>query len=151
MKPMPPERQHLQALFDAYVKISGRELTLSHARMQTLREFDRRGFTAEDVTRVIGELDRRMRNGVKGYTAASLDWSNAMGDADRFEERLALIRQAAARKRGTAPAPDVAQTRTLPDGSSVSVLAPAAPEVATQIAANAKKLTEELRVKLYGK
>jgi hypothetical protein len=140
LKPI-PQRQHLQSLFDAYVTVTGRVLTLSHARMQTLREFDRRGFTPDDV-----------RNLVKGYTAASLDWANAMGDVDRFEERLALIRQASARKRGAIPAADVPHTRTLPDGSSVSILAPDAREVDPEaIAAEAKRLTKDLEEKLYGK
>jgi hypothetical protein len=151
LKPI-PQRQHLQSLFDAYVTVTGRVLTLSHARMQTLREFDRRGFTPDDVRRVLGELDRRVRNLVKGYTAASLDWANAMGDVDRFEERLALIRQASARKRGAIPAADVPHTRTLPDGSSVSILAPDAREVDPEaIAAEAKRLTKDLEEKLYGK
>jgi len=119
----PPEKAHLKALFDAYVAASGRTLTLSPMRERVLREFDRRGFSPEDVRAVLQVLRSRVERGVTGYTDASLDWTNAMANVDRFEERLALLRQARARKRGAAPKPDAPQTRRLPDGSTVTVLA----------------------------
>ena len=138
MKPMPPERAHLQALFSAYVEASGRQLTLSHPRMQTLREFDRRGFLPGDVKAVIGELSRRVRKGVHGYTEASLDWANAMGNPDRFEERLAVIRQ-----RKQTPKAEV---------STIAEPPPEIPPVDQEaMAAQAKRLSAELRAKLYGK
>lgn len=144
----PAEQEHLKALFDAYVETSGRALTPSHQRKRVLREFDRRGFTADDVRAVLGELQRRMARGVQGYTDTSLDWKNAMGDVDRFEERLALLRQARARRRGTAPRPEAAQTRALPGGGTVSVLAPASEAEAESIRDAARKELDALKKKL---
>ena len=92
MKPLPPEKQHLQALFDAYVEASGLHITLSPPRERTLREFDRRGITPADVRWVVSALKGRVDRGVPGYTIASLEWGNAMADVDRFEDRLATLR-----------------------------------------------------------
>jgi hypothetical protein len=120
----PPEQAHLQALFVAYTEASGIPLSPSHDRKAVLREMDRRGLTPEDVRAVIGRVKWHLAKGTKGFSDASLDWRNAMGDADKFEERALKLRQEQARKAGVRPVKDAAQTRQVAAGESVTVLAP---------------------------
>ena len=102
---MNDNRDHLRALFAAYLEASGSTLTLSPQRMNTLREFDRRGITPNDVRWVVQVLKSRVARGVPGYGDTSLEWHNAMGvknDIDRFENRLSTLKAAKARKLGQA-------------------------------------------------
>lgn len=137
---MSDNRDHLRALFDAYIQASGCVLTLSPTRTKTLREFDRRGITPDDVRWVVQVIKGRVDRGVQGYSETSLEWKNVMGvgiDIDRFEDRLATLRAARARKKGrereaqaSRPAPVSVQTGAADTVSRLDVLAgaPAEPE-----------------------
>jgi hypothetical protein len=148
MMTWPPQQQHLQALFTAYVEESGIPISPSYLRKQALREMDRRGLTAEDVRAVIRGIKTHVARGTHGYTDASLDWRNAMGDVDTFEERALKIRQARLRRKGAKPVPVVRHTTALPDGASVSRLAPSVPgtEVASiDVAKALREFADKLR------
>lgn len=123
MKMEPPAE--LKALLDAYIEITGLPVTLSYQRSQALTELHARGVTADDVRAVLQKLKRLVASGTKGYSDASLDFRNTLGNVDTFEERVLKCRQEAARRRRP-PTPIVAHTTTLPDGQSVTRLAPAA-------------------------
>lgn len=150
MKPLPPEKAHLQALFDAYVEATGLQISLSPTRERTLREFDRRGISPEDVRWVLVVLKGRVDRGVSGYTAASLEWLNAMADVDRFEDRLATLRQERARRKAKARPREVVQTVRRPDGSTVAATLPTPEADAQRISDAVKRQAEELRRKLTG-
>jgi hypothetical protein len=147
MKLEPPP--HLKALLDAYIEVAGLPITLSYERARVLTELHDRGFTPEDVRLVLGKLKRLIASGTKGYTDASLDFRNAIGDVDKFEERAIKIRQERLRRRGAVKQPDVPQTRALPDGSRTTVLAPAPPaRDPAEIAAEVRRQAEEFRRKM---
>ena len=120
MEPPP----HLKALLDAYIEVTGLPVVLSYERARVLTELHDRGITAEDVKAVTWRIKRHVSAGTKGYTDSSLDFRNALGNPDTFEERALKLRQEQLRKRGAIKAPDVAHTRRLPDGSITTVLAP---------------------------
>ena len=124
---MSDNRDHLRALFDAYVKTSGIPLTLSYPRLATLREFDRRKLTPEDVVSVVQGIKAHIDRGTQGYTESSIDWRNAMGDVDTFEERALKARQSKERRKGSKPRPVVAVTTAVSPGESVTRLDQAPP------------------------
>lgn len=64
------------------------------------------GMEPEDVTAVIQELKRLMKLKPDIYSPACLEFRNALGDPDRFEERALTLRQRA--KRLQSPRPQVA-------------------------------------------
>lgn len=146
MKMEPPPE--LAALLAVYVEITGLAVTLSYERARALTELHSRGMTPEDVRAVVGHLKHLVKSGAKGYTESSLEFRNAMGNADTFEERALRLRQRRQRLKGTALKGDVPHTRTLPDGSTTTVLAPAVPtrEVpALNIPERLKELADSLK------
>jgi hypothetical protein len=145
MKPLPPEKQHLQALFDAYVEASGLRITLSPARERTLREFDRRTITPADVRWVVSALKGRVDRGIPGYTIASLEWGNAMADVDRFEDRLATLRITRERRLAREQAAARADAGT---SSGSTLIAPAADVHADAIRDRVKQLAADWRRQL---
>lgn len=140
------KRDHLRALHEAYVECSGIPVSLSYERRQTLREFDRREFTADDVRAVINQVKAWIARG--DLPESSLDWRNAMAKVDQFEERALKIRQARSRRAGAkrqaaAQAPRAAH-RTLPDGSTLAVIATPAATVTDVPVIDLKKALHKL-------
>jgi hypothetical protein len=84
----------LHQIFAAYLHATGFTYTLSSARIADLREILSRGITSADVALAISHLQRRIRRGDNGCTAASLTWRNAMAP-DKLEDHLQLAREAA--------------------------------------------------------
>ena len=125
MKLEPPP--HLAALLAAYVEVTGLPVMMSYERARALTDLHDRGMTADDVRAVVGKLKRRVQSGVKGYTDSSLDFRNALGNVDTFEERALKQRQEKARKAGAGAAVarsrEVATTRPHPGGGTVTVFA----------------------------
>ena len=121
------EHAHILALRDAYVEVTGLAVALIPVRQQMLRHIHRQGITPAEVKAVLRWLQRAIAQGARGFTKASLDFRNAMEPAT-MEERVIAYRQAQHRKKHSAPKPDVAQVRRLPDGRTQAVLAPAADE-----------------------
>jgi hypothetical protein len=115
---------HLKALLDAYVEVTALPVTLSYQRALVLTELHDRGITPDDVWAVLTRIKRHISAGTGGFTDSSLDFRNALGNPDTFEERALKLRQEQLRKKGIRRAPDVAKTRTLPDGSTTTVLVP---------------------------
>jgi hypothetical protein len=145
MKPLPPEKQHLRALFDAYIEASGLRITLSVTRERTLREFDRRGIAPAEVRWVVSALRGRVERGVPGYTIASLEWGNAMADVDRFEDRLATLRttreRRLARERAALPP-------SIPTSAGRAASAPIDADDANAIRERVKQLAADWRRQL---
>lgn len=126
-------KDHLRALHAAYTEASGRKLSFSPEREKTLREFDRRGLTPEDVRGVVSGIQQAIRKGLNGFTEASLDWRNCMHNVDVFEDRAARFREAEERRKGARreaaakrPQPVV---QALPDGTAVARLAELPPKM----------------------
>ena len=104
---MNDNRDHLRALLAAYNEATGMELSLSHGRMETLRECDRRGIGPADIAAVLGVLKGRVARGVAGYTDSSLLFDKAIGvgrNVDRLENRIQQIAAMARRRKPGAAA-----------------------------------------------
>jgi hypothetical protein len=117
---------HLAELLAAYVEITRLPVAMTYARAQALTLAHERGLTPDDIREVMRELKRLITKKPDTYGEACLTFRNAIEDVDRLEERALQLRQRNQRARGSAPKADVAQTRKLPDGGTVTVLAPAA-------------------------
>lgn len=111
-----------QAIYNAYVSVSGLALSFSYLRSADIREMIGRGLTARDVTDVLKWIRRKMELGKDGFKETSLTWRNAM-NPDVMEERALLVRQWNARRLGAKPKPLVAQT----DSAGVTRLLPQQP------------------------
>jgi len=95
MRDTPPE---LQALLNAYCEATEMTVTMSLMRAQMLTDIHSRGLTAEDITAVIIELKRRIKQDTRGfYTSNMLEFRNVM-EPDKLEERAARLRQEQKRK-----------------------------------------------------
>lgn len=140
--PIPPQKAHLVALFDAYVEASGRELVFGPAYEPTLRGMDRRGITPADVRAVMQLIRLRMDKGASGYTEASLGWKRAMFDPLRFDDLLAEIR--AARKRRAAKAAQAACTVPSAPVHAVPADSPDADEIAARVRAQAAEFRRQM-------
>ena len=110
-----------QLLLLAYQKASGLEVSLTYSRQMSLTRLVQCGMEPEDVTAVIGELKRLMKLKPDIYSPACLEFRNALGDPDRFEERALTLRQRA--KRLQPPAKQVATQH-----GAFTVLSDAVPE-----------------------
>lgn len=128
----PPE---VKALMDAYREATGLPVTMTHDRCHALQQITSRcepPLGPADIKAVVAVIKKDLAGQRPRFTQASLEFRNLMGDADTFEERALACRQLAERRRGRAAAAartePVAQSRTLPDGSTVSVLAPGRPD-----------------------
>ena len=84
-------------LHDAYCTASGFALPLRMGRDHIWFDFDKAGFTKEDLLLVIKWI--RQQTGIRGrgYNASSLRFSTLL-QLDYFEEKLLLARQAYGRK-----------------------------------------------------
>ncbi len=143
---VPSQKQQIRALFDAYIEASGLCIAYSNSRESTLREFVRRNIQPADILWVLKVLQGRIDRGVSGYTLSSMEWHNAM-DPDTFEDRLALLRRERDRRRRK-PATESAHTHRLPDGGTITVLAPTPEPEAAAIAASVKEQAAALRRQL---
>jgi len=94
---------HIHALLAAYTEVSGLPVRMSAMREWALGEIHARGFGPEDVRAVVSAIRKKIARGEGGWTEASANFSNAMGDPDKFEERALLLRQQAERRKGSAP------------------------------------------------
>ena len=90
-----------QDLLDAYIAETGLRVSMSYQRDQALQESLRRGITPEDIRLVMRELKKLVqstRREHECYTDRCLDFNNAIGNADKLEERVLRLRQREARK-----------------------------------------------------
>jgi len=101
----------IQALLDAYIAVTGLAVKLSYQRQSALTDLIDRGITAEDVTAVMQKLKRLVARGEKGFSESSLDFRNALGNVDTFEERALKLRQEAFRRQASKPKAQVAVVR----------------------------------------
>jgi len=101
----------LKALLDAYVAVTGIAVSLSFKRQYDLGQLVERGMTAQDVTDVLQKLKRLVARGTHGYTDASLDFRNALGNPDTFEERALKLRQENFRRKASQPKAQIAVVR----------------------------------------
>jgi hypothetical protein len=98
MNPDPASvRAHIEQLHQLYGRLTGQTLSLGFDRERLWFEFLRAGFTAEDLSRVVGYLQREIRQQRRFVGALKL--SNLL-QLDRFEEDLNI-----SRVRLTAPPP----------------------------------------------
>lgn len=134
---------HLKPLLDAYIEVTGLAVSYTIKRKIALQQIHDLGFGPDDVRAVLRELQRRLKAGMHGYTDTSLSFGNAIEKVDTFEERVLLLRQRAARRRGSVARPDVAHEKTLPTGEKVTVLAPEAP--VHDVDAIGKKVADQLK------
>jgi hypothetical protein len=89
-----------KALMGAYHQATGFELTITYQRANTLTTIHEMGIVPQDITNVVRELKRLMRDKPKTYTETCLEWRNCM-DPDTLEERVQVLRQRELRKRKT--------------------------------------------------
>jgi hypothetical protein len=82
-------RAHIEQLHQLYSRLTGQTLSLGFERERLWFEFLRAGFTAEDLSRVVGYLQREIRH-QRRYVGA-LKLSNLL-QLDRFEEDLNISR-----------------------------------------------------------
>jgi hypothetical protein len=87
-----------KALMGAYHQATGFELTITYQRANTLTIIHEMGIVPQDITNVVRELKRLMRDKPKTYTETCLEWRNCM-DPDTLEERVQVLRQRELRKR----------------------------------------------------
>ena len=85
--PLAPEQ--ISALHQLYCQLTGQSLRLGFDRERQWYEWLRAGFTPQDLRRVIGYLQREIREGRRNVGALKL--SNLL-QPDRFEEDLNIRR-----------------------------------------------------------
>src|SRR3974390_1083205 len=88
---MPPAigPEQIGALHQLYCHLTGQSLRLGFDRERQWYEWLRAGFTPEDLRRVVGYLQREIREGRRNVGALKL--SNLL-QPDRFEEDLQISR-----------------------------------------------------------
>jgi len=82
-------RAQIEQLHQLYGRLTGQTLSLGFDRERLWFEFRRAGFTADDLSRVVGYLQREIRH-QRRYVGA-LKLSNLL-QLDRFEEDLNISR-----------------------------------------------------------
>jgi hypothetical protein len=80
-----PNRQHILQAHQLYCQLTGQQVRLDMLRERQWFELLRQGFNLEQVRRVIGYLQREIREGRRNVGALKL--SNLL-QPDRFEEDL---------------------------------------------------------------
>ena len=90
----------MRDLHALYIRLTGLDIRLDMARERDWFEWQRRGFTPDDLQLVIRHLQRGIREGKRNPGA--LKFSNLITMADRFEEDLAEARAAQRARRATA-------------------------------------------------
>lgn len=129
----PPE---VRALMAAFREATGLPVTLTYERARVLGEIAARcepPLGPEDVKAVVVAIRRDLAGARPRFNEASLQFGNLFGDPDVFEDRALACRAQAARKRARAAgdardaraAQPIPHIRQMPDGSTVTVLAPA--------------------------
>lgn len=111
-------------LLQAYIQSTNLPVSLTYARQMTLTELIQRGVTPEDIRAVVEDTKKQIAQNIKGYTLASLDFRNVLGNADTFEERMLRLRQ---RKTRSKPIPAQQQATVEVDGSKIVRLVDAQP------------------------
>jgi len=84
-----PVRAQIEQLHQLYGRLTGQTLSLGFDRERLWFEFLRAGFTADDLSRVVGYLQREIRQQRRFVGALKL--SNLL-QLDRFEEDLNISR-----------------------------------------------------------
>ena len=79
--------EQVQQLHQTYCRLTGQSLCLGFDRERLWFEFLRAGFCLNDLTRVVGYLQKEIRNGRRNVGALKL--SNLL-QLDRFEEDLQI-------------------------------------------------------------
>jgi hypothetical protein len=136
---MNPEIIRLHA---AYVKGTGLELRLDHARECVWGYWMAAGFTMQDLLLVIGYIRKGISKGERNLGA--LRFRNMIGMIDYFEEDLAMAKKALT-ARARPASREEAVTRLIDGGNTVTRLEcrePAA-EAPPQVASDAVKQTME--------
>jgi hypothetical protein len=111
MNTLPPTlRVQIEQLHQLYCRLTRQTLSLGFDRERLWFEFLRAGFTAQDLTGVVGYLQREIRHPRRSVGALKL--SNLL-QLDRFEEDLNI-----SRVRLHPPAPAPAASPLLPPTSS---------------------------------
>lgn len=90
----PDHMKKIQALHAHFESLTGNKCTLSYARITAWDELIKRGYSADDVAKVIRYIRSQMNKQGSGYSPASLQFSRLISDADLFEDRLNLARAA---------------------------------------------------------
>lgn len=79
-------------LHDAYCQATGFNLPLRFDRQRVWFEFEKAGFTAEDLRLVVRWIRRQIERGASGYVNGSLRFTTLVIRLDEFEEKLHLAR-----------------------------------------------------------
>jgi len=120
----PPIVGQARDLFDAYVSETGIPLSHAYHRQVCCTQLVTRGVTPDDVRAVLRAIARALRAGEGGFTPASLQWRNTLGNPDNFEERVLAERQRRQRAKGASirASKEVREVRTMPDGTTIARL-----------------------------
>lgn len=109
--------EQVTALHLSYQASTGEDkLTLSPDRKKSWSSFIARGFTDEDMKRVIHFIRKGMNDGGK-YDERSLRFGCLIGELDKFEERLVMAKKAPLTP-SSKPLKSAAQNYVLADGTS---------------------------------
>jgi len=121
--------KRLQSLHAHFESLTGQTgLTLSYARISAWHELMQRGYTAADVALVVAWIKRQISADRGGFNRQSLQFSRLIQDADLFEDRLNMARQADASRaprypRTATPEADPSATPGLTDSDVASGVA----------------------------
>jgi hypothetical protein len=85
----PPVLAQIEQLHQTYCRLTAQNLTLRFDRQRLWYDFIQAGFTANELTRVIGYLQKEIRHSRRNVGALKL--SNLL-QLDRFEEDLNISR-----------------------------------------------------------
>jgi hypothetical protein len=146
-KDMPDPK--IAELHDLYCKLTGFPLPLRMGRDRAWFDYDKAGFTADDLILVIGWIRRQMNIARTGYTMASLRFSTLL-QLDYFEEKLHLARMD---KRASQRPPKLAQQEQQVGDVRRQVEVPndgGDPKPAGEIANEQLRQLKELRHRLAG-
>lgn len=89
-------------LHSTYCQATGFDLPLRMGRDRVWFDFDKAGFTKEDLLLVVKWIRRQISRNGSGYSIASLRFSTLL-QLDAFEEKLLLAKQELGRRPRSAP------------------------------------------------
>ena len=131
----------ISSLHAAYCQATGFDLPLRFDRQRAWFEFDKAGFTAEDLRLVVRWIRRQIDRGASGYASGSLRFSTLILRLDEFEEKL-LLAQHEMKLRPTRPSTIIQERR---DGAVRRQVEISNASDRVPVSAEAEKFMTELR------